>query len=99
MTAPDPAAVIRVRLIEHQRLDISGCICGWGVDHGHMGQSHAAHQAELVLAALHAAGLVVVPTDALRKVLGWSVPSLPGYVEAREELWAALKTTTTEETP
>lgn len=30
-------------LIAHQRLDIGSCICGWGVDTGHLGQSHALH--------------------------------------------------------
>jgi hypothetical protein len=41
-------------LLAHQRRNIHGCTCGrWGVEHGHLGQSHVWH----VLAELRAAGL------------------------------------------
>ncbi len=30
-------------LIEHQRVDIGHCACGWGVDNGNLGQSHSQH--------------------------------------------------------
>lgn len=30
-------------LIAHQRKDIGSCICGWGVNDGNLGQSHALH--------------------------------------------------------
>lgn len=30
-------------LIVHQRRDIGSCLCGWGVDAGNLGQSHALH--------------------------------------------------------
>lgn len=30
-------------LIAHQRRDIGHCMCGWGVDAGNWGQSHALH--------------------------------------------------------
>jgi hypothetical protein len=30
-------------LIAHQRRDIGSCLCGWGVDTGDLGRSHAAH--------------------------------------------------------
>lgn len=36
---PDPEEV----LIAHQRKDIGSCLCGWGVEAGNIGQSHAAH--------------------------------------------------------
>lgn len=30
-------------LVEHQRLDIGSCVCGWGANTGQLGQSHAVH--------------------------------------------------------
>lgn len=30
-------------LVHHQRRDVGSCICGWGVDTGHLGQSHPLH--------------------------------------------------------
>jgi hypothetical protein len=30
-------------LVDHQRRDIGGCICGWGVDTGDLGRSHSLH--------------------------------------------------------
>jgi hypothetical protein len=30
-------------LVDHQRRDIGGCICGWGVTSGHLGHSHLLH--------------------------------------------------------
>jgi hypothetical protein len=33
-------------VVAHQRKDIGGCICGWGVDTGKMGQSHSLHVIE-----------------------------------------------------
>jgi hypothetical protein len=43
--------LVRV-LTEHQRKDIGGCICGWGVDTGDLGRSHPRHVVDAVLAAL-----------------------------------------------
>lgn len=39
---PDMPIAQRV-LIYHQRRDIGFCNCGWGVDSGDLGKSHAAH--------------------------------------------------------
>lgn len=41
-------------LVAHQRKDIGSCLCGWGVNDGHLGHSHAAH----VVDVLTAAGLI-----------------------------------------
>lgn len=41
-------------LVEHQRMDIGSCRCGWGVDTGQLGKSHAAHVADLALARFRA---------------------------------------------
>ncbi len=38
-------------LIEHQRLDLGSCFCGWGVSTGHWGWSHAEHIAQLLAEA------------------------------------------------
>lgn len=35
-------------LIEHQRRDIGHCLCGWGVDTGDAGRSHAQHVADML---------------------------------------------------
>lgn len=37
-------------LVEHQRRDIEGCLCGWA----ELGKSFAEHQAKLVLSAVFA---------------------------------------------
>lgn len=37
-------------LIAHQRLNIESCRCGWGVDAGNLGQSHAVHVVEELMA-------------------------------------------------
>ena len=36
-------------LVDHQRMDIGHCLCGWGADAGNIGQSHACHVADLLL--------------------------------------------------
>lgn len=57
------AALIDV-LIHHQRFDIGGCACGeFGSDHGHLGQSHAAHVADTAMSRLWPAA---VETDGPR---------------------------------
>lgn len=42
-------------LVAHQRRDIGSCICGWGVDTGNVGQSHAGH----VIDEINRAGLTL----------------------------------------
>jgi hypothetical protein len=55
LTVVDEVAV--KTLIRHQREDIGGCLCGWGVDSGHLGELHPLH----VWRELQAAG--VAPID------------------------------------
>ena len=48
---PVELAVLEQVLIYHQRLDIGHCACGWGVDSGALGKSHARHIIEVFEAA------------------------------------------------
>jgi hypothetical protein len=43
-------------LVAHQRRDVGSCGCGWGVDTGRLGRSHAGH----VLDEMAAADLLIV---------------------------------------
>lgn len=51
--ATDATTLARKVLVDHTRVDIGGCLCGWGAHSGQLGLSHSAH----VVAALAAAGL------------------------------------------
>lgn len=51
--ATDATTLARKVLVDHTRVDIGGCLCGWGVDAGQLGLSHSAH----VVDELAAAGL------------------------------------------
>lgn len=52
MTPDETAETI---LVAHQRLDITGCVCGWS----ELGKSHPKHQ----VAMLHEAGLRLAHED------------------------------------
>jgi hypothetical protein len=39
-------------LIEHQRLDIGNCRCGWGVNTGQLGRSHSKHVLDAISSAV-----------------------------------------------
>lgn len=54
MAAIDIDAVATETLINHQRYDITGCVCGWS----ELGKSHPRHQ----VAMLRAAGLLATTT-------------------------------------
>lgn len=41
-------------LIQHQRMDIGSCRCGWGVETGDIGRSHSAHVTDEVLPVIAA---------------------------------------------
>jgi hypothetical protein len=51
-------------LIEHTRTRIEDCHCGWGVETGAIGQSHALH----VAGALADAGLLCDPPSSVEPV-------------------------------
>lgn len=48
MTPGDPpptvTAAAEATLVAHQRLDITGCLCGWS----ELGKSHACHQVQML---------------------------------------------------
>lgn len=50
-------------LVAHQRKDAGSCLCGWGVDTGDLGRSHADH----VLDEFERAGWAVVPWHQLER--------------------------------
>lgn len=57
----DPRRVLIDALDGHQKRDIKSCDCGtFGSDHGHLGQRHSVHVADVVLAELKANGFEVV---------------------------------------
>lgn len=65
---PGGQAQFRATLIDvvvhHYRRDIGSCGCGeWGVDHGHLGQCHAAHVADIAMGRLATAGYEIVPAE------------------------------------
>ena len=56
-------------LIEHTRRDIGHCHCGWGVDTGHAGKSHAHHVADALLPEIRAEMTRAV--DRVRALASW----------------------------
>lgn len=70
----DPRQVLIDTLDRHQKRDIKSCDCGtWGSDHGHLGQRHSVHVADVALAELAASGLWI-----------WSKPDAAGRGMLRE---------------
>lgn len=51
LTGADAAA--HQVLVDHQRMDAGSCTCGWGVNTGHLGRSHAVH----IVEQMHEAGI------------------------------------------
>lgn len=82
----DPRQVLIDALLRHQKRDIKSCDCGtWGSDHGHLGQRHSVHVADVQLAELAAAGYTVVKVAETGTGLG--AQTLDGTVRPRAYTW------------